>query len=216
MKNICISFLLIIIFCMVAFAQNPCPHTPTVNYGGKIYHTVQIGSQCWFKENLNIGTMIDSAKNQKDNHLIEKYCYRNDPFNCAKYGGLYQWNEAMKYESGSSKLEGICPSGWHIPDTTDIKKLNATVNNDSRNLKAVGQGKGAGTGTNKSGFSALLAGSRGLNGAFFGSNSYTYIWISDMANSVDAFDLYLNNSSGIIYQSDSQIEYGFSVRCLKN
>jgi uncharacterized protein (TIGR02145 family) len=216
MKNIYISILLIIVPNMISFAQKPCPSVPTVNYGGKIYHTVQIGSQCWFKENLNIGNMIDSTKNQTNNHLIEKYCYRNDPTNCAKYGGLYQWYEAMQYDSGASKLKGICPSGWHIPDTTDIKKLVASVNQDSRNLKAKGQGDGPGTGVNKSGFSALLAGSRGLNGAFFGSNGYTYIWISTMANSIGAFDLYLNHGSGIIYQSDSQVEYGLSVRCIKN
>ena len=29
-----------------------------VSYGGQSYNTVQIGSQCWFKENLNAGSMI--------------------------------------------------------------------------------------------------------------------------------------------------------------
>ena len=36
----------------------PCPGTPTVTYEGQTYNTVQIGNQCWFKENLNVGTMI--------------------------------------------------------------------------------------------------------------------------------------------------------------
>jgi uncharacterized protein (TIGR02145 family) len=208
-------FLLIIIPSMVGYAQNPCPHISSVNYGGKIYLTIQIGSQCWLKENLNIGIMIDSVKNQTNNHIIEKYCYRNDPVNCSKFGGLYQWNEALQYDTGSAKLKGICPVGWHVPDSTDINKLKFTVN-DSRKLKEKGQGEGIGEGTNKSGFSALLAGSRGLNGAFFGINGYTYFWTSTISNSIDAFDLYLNHGSGIIYQSDSQVNYGFSVRCIKN
>jgi len=41
------------------FAYNiPCPGIPTVSYEGQVYNTVQIFSQCWLKENLNVGTMI--------------------------------------------------------------------------------------------------------------------------------------------------------------
>ena len=40
----------------------PCPRTPTVTYEGQTYNTVQIGTQCWFKENLNVGTMIPEAR----------------------------------------------------------------------------------------------------------------------------------------------------------
>jgi uncharacterized protein (TIGR02145 family) len=201
---------------MVGYAQKPCPRIPIVIYGGKTYHTVQIGKQCWLKENLNIGAMIDSAKNQTNNGIIEKYCYRNDPANCTKYGGLYQWNEALFYASGTSKIKGICPTGWHLPDTTEFNKLILLADKNSKKLKAVGQGDGAGVGTNNSGFSALLSGSRGINGSFFGLNGYTYIWSSSVANSVDAFDLYLNHGSSNIYQSDSKVEYGFSVRCIKD
>ena len=36
----------------------PCLAAPIVAYEGQTYNTVQIGDQCWFKENLNVGTMI--------------------------------------------------------------------------------------------------------------------------------------------------------------
>ena len=160
--------------------------------------------------------MINSAKDQTNNHVIEKYCYQNDPANCSKYGGLYQWNEAMQYSSDTLKVKGICPSGWHLPDTSEISKLISAVNKNSKSLKAVGQGEGAGIGTNSSGFSALLSGSRNLNGVFYGIKSYTYFWISTTANSVDAFDLYLNHGTGNIYRSDSNENYGLCVRCIKN
>ena len=107
MKPIYTSAFYIIFICSIAWAQKPCPGIPTLKYEGKTYHTIQIGSQCWLKENLNIGVMIDSAKNQTNNGVIEKYCYRNDPANCSKYGGLYQWNEALQYASGTSKIKGI-------------------------------------------------------------------------------------------------------------
>ena len=58
------------------FATNiPCPGTPTVEYEGQIYNTIQIFSQCWLKENLNVGTMIQGGVGMSDNGLVEKYCY---------------------------------------------------------------------------------------------------------------------------------------------
>jgi len=217
MKNIYTPTLLVFITCSIAWAQKPCPGVPTVKYEGKTYHTVRIGSQCWLKENLNVGVMIPSSKNQTNNGSIEKYCYKNDPANCSKYGGLYQWNEALQYSTDSVNVKGICPRDWHLPDTSDFNKLTLSVNKNSKSLKALGQGDGTGIGTNISGFSALLAGSRGLsNGAFFGLNGYTYLWASSVANSLNAFDLYINHEGSYIYQSDSKEDYGFSVRCIKN
>jgi uncharacterized protein (TIGR02145 family) len=216
MKNIFNSAFCIILFCTIGYAQKPCPGIPNIKYAGNTYHTVKIGSQCWLKENLNVGVMINSDKNQTNNHVIEKYCYQNVPANCSKYGGLYQWNEAMQYSSDTINVKGICPPGWHLPDTLEFNKLTAAVNKNSKSLKAVGQGEGAGVGSDISGFSALLSGSRNLNGAFFGLKSYTYIWSSTLANSVDGYDLYLNHGSGTIYQSNSKEDYGFNVRCIKN
>ncbi len=55
-----------------------CPGTPTVLYEGKTYHTVQIGNQCWLKENLDVGVMINrnSADSMQNNGILEKYCLR--------------------------------------------------------------------------------------------------------------------------------------------
>ncbi|MBM3436954.1 MAG: hypothetical protein FJY07_12145, partial [Bacteroidetes bacterium] len=40
------------------FATNiPCPGLDSLEYEGKYYHTIQIMSQCWLKENLDAGTM---------------------------------------------------------------------------------------------------------------------------------------------------------------
>ncbi len=41
---------------------HPCPGIPTItdSRDNKIYKTVQIGNQCWLKENLNVGTMINN------------------------------------------------------------------------------------------------------------------------------------------------------------
>jgi hypothetical protein len=80
------------------FATNvPSPGTPIVTYEGQVYNTIQIFSQCWLKENLNVGTMIPGTREMSNNSVIEKYCYNNEQDSCTKYGGLYQWDEMMQY-----------------------------------------------------------------------------------------------------------------------
>lgn len=103
----------------------PCAGTEAVKHAGQLYATVMIEGVCWLKENLNIGTMIQSETPMTNNGIIEKYCYGNEPANCREYGGLYQWDELMNYTQGDGS-QGICPQGWHVAsidewnDLTDI------------------------------------------------------------------------------------------------
>ncbi len=58
----------------------PCGCVAPVLYEGQTNATVQIGSQCWLKKNLNVGIKINSTQasfQQQDNDTIEKYCYNN-------------------------------------------------------------------------------------------------------------------------------------------
>jgi uncharacterized protein (TIGR02145 family) len=189
-----------------------------VNYGGKAYNTVLIGSQCWLKENLDLGIMINGDQNQTNNtptNILEKYCYDNEPNNCTTYGGLYQWNEAMQYVI-TQGAKGICPTGWHIPTLVEFQTLAVAVNNDGNSLKAIGQGTEGGAGTNTSGFSALLAGYRNYDSHFYYLGSYTNFVSSTEVDGNYAFTLDLRGSdSGIRLYEDHKI-FGFSVRCLKD
>lgn len=109
------------------YATNiPCLGTPTVEYEGQVYNTIQIFSQCWLKENLNVGNMIPGEQDMTDNEIIEKYCYNNINDSCVKYGGLYQWDEMMQY-SVQLGAQGICPPGWHVPTDEEFKVLEGAV-----------------------------------------------------------------------------------------
>lgn len=188
-----------------------CPGTPTVNYGGQIYNTIQIGDQCWLKENLNIGTMINGDSDQTNNSTIEKYCYNNNEGSCTQYGGLYQWDEAMQYVK-TEGAQGICPTGWHIPTYTEFQTLKTTVNQSANALKSVGSG----TGTNISGFSSLLVGSRLVpNGNFAKINTHIYFWSSTEDGS-DAYNMHLYNDFDYVYFLNNSKDYGISIRCLKD
>jgi len=135
-----------------------------IYYSYKIYNTVTIGTQTWFKENLNVGTKILSDGNhigsqQKDNGTIEKYCYNNDEVNCDTYGGLYEWAEAMQYVT-TEGTQGICPCGWHIPTKGEWETLQSYANNEAVKLIDESQTMNGYTPTNETGFSALFAGYR--------------------------------------------------------
>ncbi|MGA9117539.1 MAG: FISUMP domain-containing protein [Bacteroidota bacterium] len=192
----------------------PCPGTPTVSWGGKTYNTVLIGTQCWFRENLDIGTMVPGAQNQTDNGTIEKYCYSDNPVNCDTYGGLYQWIEAMQYDT-TEGARGICPPGWHVPTLAEFQTLSATVGGDGNALKAIGQGTGGGAGTNTSGFSALLAGHRYGDGGFGSLGYFGLFWSSTQYDATYARNLFLSYGGAYILLGNYLKAYGFSVRCLQ-
>jgi uncharacterized protein (TIGR02145 family) len=197
------------------YATKPNVAPDTIMYSGQTYHTILIGTQWWIKENLNVGTRINGYIPQSNNGIIEKYCYNDDQANCAKYGGLYQWSEIMKYTTTEGS-QGICPSGWHIPTNSEITTLNLSIGSDGNLLKSGGQGNGAGSGTNISEFSAILAGSSGSDGSFSDLANYSYIWSSTQYNSSLSHIMTLDQVDNNIGQGQSNKSNGFSVRCLKN
>ncbi|MCK6649670.1 MAG: hypothetical protein L6Q66_08440 [Bacteroidia bacterium] len=197
------------------YVPPPCPGIPTVTYAGKTYNTVQIGIQCWLKENLDVGTIIQVTQNATNNSIIEKYCYNNSETNCNTYGGLYQWDEAMQYVT-TPGTKGICPSGWHIPTLAEFGTLKSTINNNSNTMKAVGQGYGSGAGTNTSGFSALLAGYRDYNGLTQNLHYYAYFMISTQYNNTFTHLLTINTFNSFIDLWEIDKKFGFSVRCVKD
>jgi uncharacterized protein (TIGR02145 family) len=73
-------------------------------------------------ENLNTGRPINLFQEQKDNGIIEKWCY-----DCETYGGLYTWYEAMQYNPSDTgtigTTKGICPDGWHMPTPDELYQL---------------------------------------------------------------------------------------------
>lgn len=181
-----------------------------IRYEGKTYGTVLIGSQCWMKKNLDVGTMIDGPSTQTtgkqtNNQIIEKYCYDNDTANCATYGGLYEWNEAMQYVTASG-TKGICPDGWHIPTYTEFDILRS--GNSANSLKEIGTDGG----TNTTGFSALYAGY--VYTLFENLNGGTWWWSSTQSYATHASYLTITASDFRFYNNWKW--YGVSIRCLKN
>ena len=149
----------------------------------KVYSTVLIGTQCWFAQNLNVGTKLNVTENQTNNSIIEKYCYNNADASCDVYGGLYQWAETVQYLNGATNtaswtpvptgnVQGICPGGWHIPSDAEWTTLSTFLGGESvagGKLKEAGIAHWASPNsgaTNSSGFTALPGGNRNAGGWF--------------------------------------------------
>lgn len=225
------------------FAFNiPCPGTPTVTYEGQVYNTIQIFSQCWLKENLNVGTRIWSGTEMTNNNIVEKYCYDNEPDSCIKYGGLYQWNEMMQYTYQEEGVQGICPDGWHLSSDEEWKILEGSVDSqfgigdpDWDFHTGDGRGYDAGLvlksttdwetnpGTDAYGFTGLPGGncywdSEGFGG-FYSVRQAGRWWTTELdegsiLQSVSRYFSRLSNQSNLYETNWGQS--GNSVRCIKD
>lgn len=186
----------------------------------RIYGTVWIGGQCWMRQNLNYGGMIDGSTAMTQNGFVEKYCYDDTIINCTLYGGLYQWDELMAY--GTNGTQGICPDGWHVPSSTEFDDLASYLGGWT---VAGGKMKQAGTvvwqppntgATNESGFTGLPGGYRSSVTSNFVTSGYEcYFWSStENSNNSWSYRLYYLNDD---FQSDLDDHlYGFSARCIKD
>jgi uncharacterized protein (TIGR02145 family) len=173
---------------------------------------------------------------------LEKYCYNNDTANCAIYGGLYQWAEAVQYQNGASNtaspspafsgnVKGICPTGWHVPSDgewcTITTFLDSTVNcsvigwtgtNAGGKMKSIsGLWSSPNSGaSNSGGFSILPSGYRMTNGTFYDINNLTLVWSSSENSNSNVIPLNLVYYSPRIYQQIIDKIHGFPIRCLKD
>lgn len=191
----------------------------TVDYAGQTYNTLQVGDQCWFAENLNVGTMLPlSSWNPSNNATIEKWCLNNDPANCDTYGGFYNWDEAMGY-TNTEGVQGICAPGWHIPTDAEQHTLDnylATGTCDPNRTSwgcdpAATELKPGGS----SDFNALLTGNRNLVGGYSYFNSRAYFW-SSSESGTNPVSRYLHSTLPSVTRFMNIKEYGYSVRCLQD
>ena len=196
---------------------------------GQTYKTVTIGDQTWMAENLNYAYTGVPASDSTS------WCYDNDPANCVKYGRLYTWAVAMDsvgtwstngkgcgYGSTCSPtgtIRGICPEGWHLPDTTEWNTLFTAVGGQSTAGKVLKSQTGwddSGNGMDAFGFSALPAGLRDDNGGYDNEGSHAFFWSSTESYSYYAYYMFLYYYDDYAYLYLLNKYYGRSVRCVKD
>jgi len=199
---------------------------------GQVYKTVGIGSQVWMAQNLNYA---DSVQTPSLKGLI--WCYGNDSAKCEAVGHLYSWSAAIdsialandpanplicgrgKLCELPTRVQGVCPNGWHLPDTTEWENLFAAVGGRSTASDVLRSSDGwyyNKNGTNAYGFTALPAGYGGDGCSFGGDTSNGFFWTATQTGEDDAYHVQLSvYNEGPRVTSEGK-NFGFSVRCVKD
>jgi len=213
----------------------------SLTYNGYTYDLVEIGGQCWFKENLQTTTYKDGTPigyPGTDNTLWQidttgAYAwYDNDSTTSAStYGALYNW-----YAVDNSA--GLCPTGWHVPSDSAWLVLDSFLAHNGFNYDGsttgnkyakamadtVGWTSNGGIGTvgntdyptyrNKSGFSGLPGGVR--TGYYANIGNRCNWWSHTQGSSSGASKHTLSYSSYHFSSGTTNKIHGFSVRCLRD
>lgn len=223
-----------------------CPETPTVtDIDDNTYTTVQIGHQCWMRENLRTTRYADGTPISQGGVITSlTIAYWQYPCDSAsykhKYGLLYNWQAVMhglsSFTAAPSGVKGICPDGWHVPTDAEWTELEDYVGsqsryvcgNSNRNIaKALAsttdwQGStnpcdlgNSLNSNNATGFSALPAGTF-FQDAVHDFGLCAYFWTATSDDAYNAFYRYLNSGLSCLRRNyESKVVY-FSVRCVKN
>jgi uncharacterized protein (TIGR02145 family) len=185
------------------------------------YPTVQIGDQCWLRENLR----TSRYRNGEDIPVIEEDSlwlstsagafayYTNDPDQDTLEGMLYN-------HFALSDNRGLCPTGWHVPSDAEWTTLQEYI---SRGDKEGGALKdtlewdfpNAGA-ANLMGFRARAAGFRAATGGFGGQGIHGFWWSTSPAEPGKAWSRQLNYASTSMFRNANFLLFGMSVRCLKD
>ena len=223
----------------------PCPGTPTVmDIDSNVYNTVQIGAQCWMRENLRTTHYADNATIGQGSTTSTEVAYwyypNNDAGNKQTYGLLYNWKAVMHNSNSSllnpSNVQGICPNNWHVPSDAEWTQLENYVSSQSQYVcgslstniaKSLASTTGwtltstntcaAGSAllnSNATGFSALPAGS--YYGSYGNFGCIADFWSSTEYNSTYAYDRSLYYNRAYVSRYDYGKSNAFSVRCLRD
>lgn len=188
---------------------------------GNVYKTVTIGSQVWMAENLrttkyNNGTSIPVVvDHQKWKNLTSAgLCwYDNDKSkNNSTYGVLYNGYVVEK--------EMICPSGWHVPTSSDWDVLQQKYGNYAGiQLKAQGTQHWKNNSvnvTNETGFSALGGGYRNTTGLFQFINETGLWWTSTTAHQTNLATRAMYGTNASVAKGSYPKNTGAYIRCIKD
>ncbi len=219
--------------------------SPVVDFDGNEYEALLLGNQCWMAENIKAthysdGTAIDHVTSDYSwmnlSNYSKAYCYYyNQQYNFDIYGAMYTWAGAMNGASVSSTVpsgvQGICPTGWHVPSDEEWKMLEGFADTyygyPSPEWDAIGdRGYNAGDrlrsedyyiygeGSDVYGFNVLPGGSRSENGSFSSKSYGAFFWTTSEGYSSIYYRKFWASHDDIYRGYTSLKKRGFYVRCV--
>jgi len=116
-------------------------------------------------------------------------CYELNPYDCDKYGRLYNLEAATK----------ACPSGWHLPSNAEWEALRAT-----------------GIDEETAGKYFKVKGGNGIGDYFSQIDKYGFWWSSNDSGNNYAYYMDTDYNFDDAYWHDYNNEYSYSVRCVQD
>ena len=181
---------------------------------GKKYRTVEVEGVTWMAENLNYA----------GNEVGESFCYNDDDEFCELYGRLYSRDAAMNSSKcafgagcylGSDLIQGVCPDGWHIPNSSEAQTLVNLANRKAYPLMSVkGWNSYESLGTDTYGLSFVGTGLYDTQDNFSNLGQYTYMWVYYESSIMYYLLIKPNNNEAFIY-TFSTYEAFLPARCIK-
>ncbi len=223
-----------------------CGESVVNDYDGNVYNTVQIGDQCWMKENMRTthysnGTLIMQGNMSQSSTTT---CYYYNPSNAQNYGYLYNWPAAIGIGISNSSNQGVCPLGWHLPGDAEWIQLIQYIGSQSQyvcnnNIENVAKALSSTTGwiysnynvncnvgyspnnNNSSGFDAVPAGYFSLNtpniyGGFYEVGENAMFWSCTSSSNNEAYCMELYYNYSTAFRNSYSKSIGASVRCLRD
>lgn len=162
---------------------------------GKVYRTVRLTGKTWMAENLN--------------YDVGEGCwfYDDDPKKGEKYGRLYTWEAAKR----------ACPPGWRLPEKDEIDELiDYYFGKESKDyLGKVSKAYEVLIKGGKSGFDALLGGTRSSYGEYRNLGREGYYWSATGSGAVSAWNYIFVGDDRRVYRLNGSRSLGLSCHCLK-
>lgn len=205
-----------VIFSFIFISLSPAQENNTANQGpvgdgnnqgtgtfkdprdGKVYKTVNIGTQTWMAENLRWKAPDEFR------------AFDDDEANAAKYGYLYTWTAA-----GNG-----CPAGWHLPTLADINTLTVFLGGENaagNKLKSTTLWESPSSpATNSTGFNSLPTGYYRHDGSFNNFGTMSTFWVSSECDEEKAMYMLMTNDESGFYKTCGPKTYYFYVRCIRN
>jgi uncharacterized protein (TIGR02145 family) len=212
--------------------------TTVTDEDGNVYNTIVIGTQTWMVENLKVTKYNDGSDipyvtdaTAWGDLTTAAYCwYENDENNKEPHGALYNWYVVNNND------KNICPIGWHIPTKAEYDLLISYLGGGDKELaskklreRGTTYWPDPNSGTNESGFKAILSGYRDVYDAEItfitnndpGDGIFTSWWYNSEADNdlsagiADNFTI-TDGDVSTAFSLLNNRKNGFSVRCIKN
>lgn len=167
------------------------------------------------------------------------FCYYNNTTNADsinKYGSIYNW-----YVVSPSNPKKVAPAGWHVPTDSEwtimekylvLQGFNWDETTDTAQNNKIAKSLSAKTSwetdetqgaigcnltlNNRSGFSALPGGCRGIDGSFNGIGTDGHWWSATAVDDSTAFNYFLSFVDEDLGNFINHKRWGYSVRLVKD